>query len=148
MLKKTFTSAVLPLILVLCGCSSSQIANTSASSLISPALGVAGAAGGLFATEGESQGTQIAVTSAAAAGGYLLGQFIEYGFRDEKKKEFRAGYDLGRSNSSKELYWLYQKLHQAENGGETRTRLYELPVQYPDNGVKHVPDSILLPVVE
>ena len=69
MLKKTFTSAVLPLILVLCGCSSSQIANTSASSLISPARGVAGAAGGLFATEGESQGTLIAVTSSAASGG-------------------------------------------------------------------------------
>ena len=148
MVKKLFSAAIPVFFLVLSGCSAGQIANTQAAQLISPALGIAGAAAGLYAAEGESQGTQIAVTSAAAAGGYLLGQFIEYGFKDEKKKEFRAGYDLGRSNAAKELYWLYQKLHQAEEGGETRTRLYELPVQYPDNGVKHVPDSVLLPVVE
>ena len=149
MLRITLSSLLLlSIMLIVSGCSATQIAQTKASQIVSPALGLAGAVGGLFASEDESQGTQIAVTTAAAAGGYLLGQFIENGFKDEKQKEFRAGYDLGRSNSAKELYWLYQKLHQAEEGGETRTRLYELPVQYKNDGVKRVPDSILLPVVE
>lgn len=103
---------------------------------------------GLFATEGDDIGTQMAATGAAAAGTFLLGQFIQNNFQEEKAKEYKAGYDLGRSNSTKELYWLYQKLHQAQDGDEVRMKYYELPMQYPADGVKYVPDSVVLPVIE
>ncbi len=131
-----------------CGCSSTQIAQTKASSLLSPALGLGGALAGAYATRDEDEGTQLAATGAAAAGAFLLGQFIETGFKDEKAKEYKAGYDLGRSNSAKELYWLYQKMHQAEEGEVQRTRIYELPVAYPADGVKRVPDSIHISITE
>lgn len=52
----------------LCGCSSSQLANTSASGLLAPALGLGGGLAGLYATEDEDIGTQLAATGAAAAG--------------------------------------------------------------------------------
>ena len=96
----------------------------------------------------ESEGTRLAATGAAAAGAYLFGQFIENGFKDEKAKEYKAGYDLGRSNSVKELYWLYQKMHEAEEGEVQRSRVFELPVHYPVDGVKRVPDTVTLSVTE
>lgn len=131
-----------------CGCSATQIAQTKASSLLAPALGLGGALAGSYAAKDEDDGTRLAATGAAAAGAFLLGQFIENGFKEEKAKEYKAGYDLGRSNSTKELYWLYQKMHQAEDGEVTRSRVYELPVQYPADGVKRVPDSIHISVTE
>lgn len=141
-----FAFAVLGMFLA--GCSSSQLANTSASGLLSPALGLVGGLGGLYATEGEDTGTQMAATGAAAAGAYLLGQFIEQDISDEKKKEYRSGYDLGRSNSTKELYWLYQRLHQVQDGEDIRTRLFELPRQYPADGVNYVSDTVTISVTE
>ena len=131
-----------------CGCSSGQITGTQASDLLAPALGLGGALAGSYVAKDEDVGTRLAATGAAAAGAFLLGQFIESGFRDEKGKEYRAGYDLGRSNSVKELYWLYQKLHQAEDGESRSSRIYELPVQYPNDGVKYVPSSVALSIVE
>lgn len=149
MKRKLMTAgAVLTTLLILCGCAATQIANASVPSLLAPALGLGGALGGIYAAEGESQGTQLAAAGAAAAGAFLLGQFIENGFKEEKKKEYKAGYDLGRSNSAKELYWLYQKLHQAQDEEPQRTRIYELPVEYPDNGVKYVPDTVSISVTE
>ena len=130
------------------GCSATQIAQTKASSLLAPVLGLGGALAGAYAARDEDDGTKLVVTGAAAAGSFLLGQFIEQGFKDEKAKEYKAGYDLGRSNSAKELYWLYQKMHQAEDGEVQHSRIYELPVQYPADGVKRVPDSIHLSVTE
>ena len=131
-----------------CGCSSSQIAGTQVSSLLSPALGLGGALAGSYAAKDEDDGTQLAVTGASATGAFLLGQFIEHGFKEEKAKEYRAGYDLGRSNSVKELYWLYQKMHQTEDGENQRSRLYELPVQHPNDGVKYMPASMTISITE
>ncbi len=141
-----FTTAAVGMLF--CACSSTQIAKTQASQLLAPALGLGGALAGSYMTKNEDDGTRLAATGAAAAGAFLLGQFIENGFKEEKAKEYKAGYDLGRSNSAKELYWLYQKLHKAEEGEITRSRIYELPVQYPNNGVKYVPSSISLSVTE
>ena len=131
-----------------CGCSATQIAQTKASSLLSPALGLGGALAGSYAAKDEDDGTRLAATGAAAAGAYLFGQFIENGIKEEKAKEYKAGYDLGRSNSAKELYWLYQKLHQTEDGEPQRNRIYELPVSYPADGVKRVPDFIHISVTD
>ena len=116
--------------------------------MLAPALGLGGALAGSYVAKDEDDGTRLAATGAAAAGAFLLGQFIETDFREEKAKEYRAGYDLGRSNSVKELYWLYQKLHQAEDGESRSSRIYELPVQYPNDGVKYVPSSVVLSIVE
>ena len=133
----------------LCGCSSAQIGRTSATDLLSPAMGLAGGLAGMYAADGESLGTQMAAAGAGTVGAFLLGQFIENNFKDERAKEYRAGYDLGRSNSAKELYWTYQKMHQAKDGeNQPQIRLFELPAPYPDDGVGYVPDRITLPVVQ
>ncbi len=149
MKRLSFTFLAFAIIGILaCGCSSSQIAKTQVSELLSPALGLGGALAGGYAAKDEDTGTQLAVTGASAAGMSLLGQFIESGFKDEKAKEYRAGYDLGRSNSVKELYWLYQKMHQAEEGELQRTRVFELPVQHPEDGVKYLPDTLKISITE
>lgn len=132
----------------LCGCSSSQIAQSSASNLLAPALGIGGGLVGLYATDGEDIGTQLTATGAAAAGSYLLGQFIENDFKEEKAKEFKTGYDLGRSNSIKELYWLTQKLHQAQDGDQPQSQVFEIPIQHPNDGVNYTPDSVQLSVIK
>ncbi len=131
------------------GCSSGQMNRTAATDLLSPAMGLAGGLIGMYAADGESLGTQMAAAGAGTVGAFLLGQFIENNFKDEKAKEYRAGYDLGRSNSAKELYWTYQKIHQAKDGeNQLQMQVYEFPVQYPNDGVKYVPDSIVFPVLK
>ena len=102
----------------------------------------------MYEKEDKDVGTQLAATGAAAAGAFLLGQFIENDFKEEKAKEYRAGYDLGRANSIKELYWLTQQLHRAQDGDQPQMQMYELPVQYPADGAKYVPDTVYLPVVK
>lgn len=132
----------------LCGCTTSQIKKSSPADVLAPGLGLGGALIGLYAAEGEDQGTQLVATGVGGLAGYLLGEFVENGFEDDKAKEFKAGFDLGRSNASKELYWNYQKLHEAQNGGDVKLRMYELPAVYPDDGINRVPDAITLPVME
>ncbi len=149
MKKVVYLCAIICCGIMVAGCSSSQLNRTSATDLLSPAMGLAGGLIGMYATEDESMGTQMAATGAGAVGAFLLGQFIENNFKDERAKEYRAGYDLGRSNSAKELYWTYQKLHQAKDGeNQPQIRLFDLPVQHPNDGVKYMPDHITLPVVQ
>lgn len=97
----------------LCGCSSSQLANTSASACWPRPSALAADLADCMQPRTRMSARSWAATGAAAAGAFLLGQFIENDFKEEKAKEYRAGYDLGRANSIKELYWLTQKLHQA-----------------------------------
>ena len=58
-----------------CGCSATQIAQTQASGLLAPALGLGGALAGSYAAKDEDDGTRLAATGAAAAG-RAAGAFI------------------------------------------------------------------------
>lgn len=127
------------------GCA--QMANTPKSELLTPLLTAGGGAAGLYAGKDKDIGTQMAYAGAGALGGYLAGEFISYGFKEEKAKEFRAGYDLGQSNATKNLYWNIQKLHEAQNEGNNQLIYYQLPIQYPQDGVNRVPGSVMMPVV-
>ncbi len=148
-MKKVFYLCSVICCVMIFGCSSGQLSRTAATDLLSPAMGLAGGLIGMYAADGESLGTQMAAAGAGTVGAFLLGQFIENNFKDEKAKEYRAGYDLGRSNSAKELYWTYQKIHQAKEGeNQLQMQVYELPVQYPNDGVKYMPDSIAFPVLK
>lgn len=134
------------ILLTAAGCA--QMANTPKSALLTPLLTAGGGAAGLYAGKDKDIGTQMAYAGGGALGGYLAGQFLEAGFKEEKAKEFRAGYDLGQSNATKNLYWNIQKLHEAQNAGNNQLIYYQLPIQYPQDGANRVPGSVMMPVVE
>jgi hypothetical protein len=120
---------ILGLILTMgCGCSTYQLNNSSANDLLTPAAAAGGAAIGLYATEGEDVGTQMAGTFGGGILGWLLGAFITSHAEESRFKEFQAGYNLGRSNAAKQLYWSYQALHDVkQNSGEDTTVYYNFP---------------------
>lgn len=132
------------------GCSSAQMAKTSATDFIAPAMAGTGGLIGLYATKDQSIGTQMAAGGAGAAIGGLAGSWINSNLTEEKLKEFEAGYDLGRSNSVKELYWAYQKLHEAQRDKETvQYQYYQLPTPIiGKNGEKLEQRYITIPVAE
>lgn len=144
MLKKLFYGTAA--ILLLAGCSASQMAKTRAADLMAPGLAAGGGAIGFMATEGKSDGTRLAAAGAGLVGGYLIGQYINNGFQDDKLEEFKTGYDLGRSNSTKQLYWMYQDLNRAKEG-TMKYQLYTVPAAYPNDGVKRVDSNITIPIV-
>ena len=48
----------------------------------------------------------------------------------------------------RQIDWLTQQLHRAQDGDQPPMQMYELPVQYPADGAKYVPDTVYLPVVK
>lgn len=118
------------------------------SDLVAPGLGIAGSTIGAYATRDESSGTQAAWTAGGGLIGFLAGLFLKKGVDEEKKDEFRTGYELGQSNASKSLYWNIQKLHNGENASNEKVVYYNIPASYPNDGVARVPGMVVMPVVE
>ena len=79
--------------------------------------------------------------------GWLAGLFITKGVDQEKKDEFRTGYELGQSNATKSLYWNIQGLHEAKNQLDSQVIYYQIPADYPADGANRTPGSVMLPVV-
>ncbi len=132
---------------VFSGCTSTQISRSSPIDVLAPVLGLGGAAAGLYATKGSDVGTQLAATAAGAVGAYLVGEFVSGGVDEELVKEFAAGYNLGRSNSAKELYWSYQKLHNKQaDDNQIKYRIYDLPAPFQNDGIKRVASTISIPI--
>lgn len=136
------------IIFSLTACNSRQIAMTSATDILAPALAIGGGAIGAYVTNSDDAGVQAGAAAGGALGGYLLGEFVNQGYKEEKAKEFKYGYDLGRANTTKSLYWAYQKLHRIEGEVPEKRRIYNIPAQYPDDGINRVASDIYFPVVE
>jgi hypothetical protein len=130
----------------LTGCST--VGKLTGSDLVAPGLAVGGATLGAFATEDEDSGTRLAATAGGGLIGYLTGLFFSEGAKSGKKEEFRSGYELGQSNATKSLYWNIQKLHEAQNQPESKVVYYQIPVDYPDDGAKRTPGSVVMPIVQ
>ena len=64
------------------------------------------------------------------------------------RKEFRDGYHLGRSNSTKIVYWQIQDYQQGP-GGEFKVSTYSFPANtVDDKGVNYTPHNVQMPVLE
>ena len=72
---------------------------------------------------------------------------VQKGVDQEKKDEFRTGYELGHSNATKSLYWNIQGLHEAKNQPDSQVIYYQIPADYPADGANRTPGSVMLPVV-
>ena len=128
------------------GCSS--VGELSTSELVAPGLAIGGATLGAFAAENEDEGTRLAATAGGGLIGWLVGLFTTQNIKKEKKEEFRSGYELGQSNATKSLYWNIQTLHEAKNQPDSQVIYYQIPADYPHDGAKRTPGSVLMPVTE
>lgn len=63
------------------------------------------------------------------AGGLLVGEAVNYGISSQKKTQYQEGYNKGRSDEVKALYWAQRAAHQpTEEDGQLRRKLVEIPV--------------------
>ena len=61
--------------------------------------------------------------------GLLVGEAANYGISSQKKAQYQEGYNKGRSDEIKTLYWAQRAAHQAtEEDGQLRRKLVEIPV--------------------
>lgn len=64
------------------------------------------------------------------AGGLLVGEVANYGISSQKKAQYTEGYNKGRSDEVKTLYWAQRAAHQpTEEDGQLRRKLVEIPVE-------------------
>ena len=102
--------------LLLAGCASTR-----------PIADVAAAGGGAAIAHELSDGDP-AITAAGAAGGVLLSEGLHYAARKQSEKVYRTGYEKGRSDASKQQYWILVNQQHGPLGGSANVRLYEIPL--------------------
>lgn len=129
---------------ILTGCST--VGNLTPSELVAPGLAIGGASLGSFAAKDEDDGMRLAATAGGGLIGWLAGLFVTDGVEQEKKDEFRSGYELGQSNATKSMYWNIQGLHEAKNQPDATVTYYQIPADYPADGANRTPGSVLMPV--
>lgn len=144
--KKIYPYFAATMILSLTGCST--VSNTTISELVAPGLAISGATLGALGAKEESEGTRLAATAGGGLIGWLVGLFITKGIQQEKKDEFRSGYELGQSNATKSLYWQIQQLHEAKNQPDSQVIYYQIPADYPNDNANRTEGTVLLPVVQ
>ncbi len=144
--KKIYLIVTAALISGMTGCST--VSNTRISDLVAPGLAISGATLGALGAKDESEGTRLVATAGGGLIGWLVGLFFTKGIEQEKKDEFRSGYELGQSNATKSLYWQIQQLHEAKNQPDSQVVYYQIPADYPDDGAKRTDGTVMLPVVK
>ena len=62
--------------------------------------------------------------------GLLVGEAANYGISSQKKTQYLEGYNKGRSDEVKTLYWAQRDAHRAtDEDGQLRRKLVEIPVE-------------------
>jgi hypothetical protein len=117
-MKKRWLIMMVALTLTLSSC------GTARPAVVNVLLGGAGAYLGNELTEGEPEGALLGAAAGIAAGS-LLNHWDETG----KTRAFRSGYEKGRSDEVKRLYWIQKRMHEGDGGGDGLYRgYYEIPV--------------------
>ena len=115
---------------------------------ITPLLAAGGGTAGWLASKDMDESERALITGAGALGGLAVGSFIASDAEEAKRKEFRDGYNLARSNDIKKLYWRQQAQHKGEEG-KPQVKLYAFPAQETgkdgENIMKH---DVVMPVLE
>ena len=117
-MKKRLLTMMMPLALAVTSCGTAKPAVTNA------LLSGAGAYIGNEFTDGEPEGALLGAAAGVAAGA-LLNYWEEAG----KTGAFRSGYDKGRSDEVKRLYWIQKRMHAGDGERDGLYRgYYEIPV--------------------
>ena len=130
-----FTSA---LVFLLCGCGSLQ------RPLADAALG----AGGGF-LGGKLSGGNPAAIAGGAAGGVLLSEGFQALKSHDQQKAYTNGYNLGRSDGVKTLYWNIQEKQRERQDSTSSVRLYEVTIpEHYEDGLLVQPSKRVLRIAE
>ncbi|MCA1963300.1 MAG: hypothetical protein LDL31_05085 [Prosthecobacter sp.] len=87
---------------------------------------------------------------AGAVGGYAAGALTDSFSKNEIRQKYLDGYNKGRSDAIKELYWLKRDAERPGGGAELQRRYYEVPVpeHVTTDGVLVEPRRAFIEVVE
>ncbi len=109
-------------------------------------VGVAGGAGLAAAL---TKGNPIA-TVGGAVGGLAVSEMMQTASKNNGIEKYDAGYDRGRSDDIKEVYWAKERLLKPNpsTGGAPDVSYLPVPVEdAPDSPIKHVPNTVSIPVI-
>jgi hypothetical protein len=106
------------------------------------------AAGGGFIANKLTNGNSVA-TVAAAAGSGVAADIVQGVVKNQTEKKLEVGYNLGRSDATKQLYWATQRLQGKDDDSQPKYSNYQvnLPEQTID-GVTYQPTSKTLRIAE
>ncbi len=91
---------------------------------VAPALtGATGAYLGHDISDGSPAGAVL-----GAAAGVAAGSAVNYWNQTGKEKAYGTGYDQGRSDEVKRLYWASKRLHEGDLEAPLKRGYYEIPV--------------------
>lgn len=137
---------VVALLLVLPGCATSGADATTASTRNFATTAVTTAAGGYVgAKESDGKAKSAAV---GAAGGFVVGETINFLNNKSQREAYLAGYEKGQSNAVKQQYWIARENQRrgADDGYEEA--LYEVPIPSSErDGVRREPTTRVIRVV-
>lgn len=105
----------------------------------------AGGAGGNNSTFDDNKGL-----IAGAAAGYAAGSLTDMFARNEAEQKYLDGYNKGRSDAIKELYWVKRDAERPSADQTVQRRYYEVPVpeHITTDGVLVAPHKRVIEVVE
>lgn len=110
--------------------------------------GAAGAAGNTTNNNSFLDDNQGLITGAAA--GYAAGAITDAMAKKEVRQKYLDGYNKGRSDAIKELYWVKRDAERPHSDGNVQRRYYEVPVpeHITTDGVLVEPRKVMIEVVE
>lgn len=117
--------------------------SNSSSSSSSGSSGTTGSSNSSFLDD--NQGL---ITGAAA--GYAAGAITDAMAKQEVRQKYLDGYNKGRSDAIKELYWVKRDAERPHSDGNVQRRYYEVPVpeHITTDGVLVEPRKVMIEVVE
>ena len=85
-----------------------------------------------------------------AAAGYAAGVITDGMAKNEVRQKYLDGYNKGRSDAIKELYWVKRDAERTAGDGSVQRRYYEVPVpeHVTTDGVLVEPRNVVIEVVE
>lgn len=111
--------------------------------------------GGTTTTSSSSGGSGGGLSSHAglisgAVAGYAAGAISDSMAQNEVKQKYLDGYNKGRSDAIKDLYWLKRDAERPSSGDGVQRRYYEVPVpeHVTTDGVLVEPRKVVIEVVE
>lgn len=122
--------------------------NSNSSSSSSSSSGSSGTTGSSSSNSSFLDDNQGLITGAAA--GYAAGAITEAMAKNEARQKYLDGYNKGRSDAIKELYWVKRDAERPGSDGNVQRRYYEVPVpeHITTDGVLVEPRKVIIEVVE
>ncbi|SRR6266404_3946552 len=106
------------------------------------------AAGGGFVANKLSHGNSVA-TVAAAGGSGVAADLVQGAIQSQAEKKLETGYNLGRSDATKQLYWATQRAQGGDENAKPEYSEYQIPLpEQTIDGVIYQPTTKTLRISE